>query len=219
MNQPYFLLIALFASLPAVLRVVDHPWNLAPAGAMAMFAGVHLRDKRWAFAVPLLALFASDLGLGLKHHNFKVYTFHELLPVVFLCHVAFIGMGRGVREYWRRIDAWTDAMKRRTASGDAPRKPDRTERAMAALGKPIALAMGTFCGATFFFLVTNFANWYVFDQRTFPKLVECYERAVPFFRNSLMGDAIFVTALFSAYAFVRRGLEAAPGREPEAERF
>lgn len=50
--------------LAAVLRIAPHPWNFTPVGAMALFSGAVLKDRRTAFAVPLLSLFAGDLFVG-----------------------------------------------------------------------------------------------------------------------------------------------------------
>lgn len=48
--------------------------------------------------------------------------------------------------------------------------------------------------------------------RTLPGLAECYVAAIPFFRNSLAGDAIFTTVLFGSFGVAERYL--ASLREP-----
>ena len=50
--------------MAALMRIVVHPWNFAPIGAMALFGGAALRRPVFAFAVPLAAMAASDLLLG-----------------------------------------------------------------------------------------------------------------------------------------------------------
>jgi hypothetical protein len=50
--------------LAAALRIAPHPWNFTPVGAMALFSGAVVRDRRLAFLFPLLALFAGDLFVG-----------------------------------------------------------------------------------------------------------------------------------------------------------
>jgi hypothetical protein len=48
----------------AALRLVPHPPNFTPIGAMALFSGAYL-GRRWlAFAAPLVAMLLSDLWLG-----------------------------------------------------------------------------------------------------------------------------------------------------------
>jgi hypothetical protein len=56
--------------LAAGVRIAPHPWNFTPIGAMAIFSGAILRDRRLALVFPLLTLFAGDLFVGL--YNFKV---------------------------------------------------------------------------------------------------------------------------------------------------
>ncbi len=60
-------------ALAAALRVVPHPWNFTPIGAMALFSGAVVGDRRIAFLFPLLMLFAGDIFTG----------FYNLLPLVY----------------------------------------------------------------------------------------------------------------------------------------
>jgi len=64
-NLLYRLLLTLVITLiAAALRIAPHLWNFTPVGAMALFSGALIRDRRMALAVPLLALFAGDLFVG-----------------------------------------------------------------------------------------------------------------------------------------------------------
>ena len=47
----------------AAFRLLPHPWNFTPIAAVALFSGVYLGGK-YAFSVPLLAMFLSDIFLG-----------------------------------------------------------------------------------------------------------------------------------------------------------
>jgi Family of unknown function (DUF6580) len=49
--------IACFILFAACGRILPHPWNLTPLGAMALFGGAKLRNP-WA-AFPLSALFVG----------------------------------------------------------------------------------------------------------------------------------------------------------------
>ncbi len=55
-----------------------------------------------------------------------------------------------------------------------------------------------------FFAVSNFGVWAFGDGVLYPKtlagLVDCYVRAIPFFRNSLVSMAVFLPLLFSRFA-------------------
>lgn len=88
------MLAAILIVLAAALRVVPHPWNFTPVGAMALFSGAVLRDRRAAFLLPLAAMFAGDVFIGL----------HKLLPVVYGSFLLSVLIGRWVvrpRSVWR----------------------------------------------------------------------------------------------------------------------
>ena len=65
----------------------------------------------------------------------------------------------------------------------------------------------TFAGSLLFFVVTNFGVW-ISSQVTYPYtfagLVQCYVSAIPFFRNSLLGDFVYVGALFGVYELAKK---------------
>lgn len=65
----------------AALRLAPHPWNFAPIGAMALFGGAVL-PGRWAFAVPLAALFLSDAALGFYAGWVWVYGSFALIVLI-----------------------------------------------------------------------------------------------------------------------------------------
>lgn len=67
------ILAAAMIILAAAVRILPHPWNFTPIGAMALFSGAIFRDRRVAFLFPLAALFAGDVFVGL----------HRLIPVVY----------------------------------------------------------------------------------------------------------------------------------------
>ncbi|MEP7279622.1 MAG: DUF6580 family putative transport protein [Bacteroidota bacterium] len=48
--------------IAALYRVVPgRPWGFAPQIAMALFGGAAIKDKKWAFALPIFSMFLSDL--------------------------------------------------------------------------------------------------------------------------------------------------------------
>ncbi len=52
-----------------------------------------------------------------------------------------------------------------------------------------------------FFLITNFSVWVFFNwyPHSWQGLVNCFVLALPFFRNSLVGDLFYTGLIFSAY--------------------
>jgi len=152
------ILAAAMIILAAVLRIVPHPWNFTPIGAMAIFSGAMFRDRRVTFLFPLAALFAGDLFVGL----------HRLMPVVYASFLLSVFIGTWLAK------------------------------------RPTILRIGgaVFLGALQFFLVTNFAVWQLF--RTYPHtltgLAACYIAGLPFFANTLAGDALYATLFFGTFA-------------------
>jgi hypothetical protein len=48
--------------IAALYRIIpNRPWGFAPQIAMALFAGAVIKDKKWAFALPIFSMFLSDL--------------------------------------------------------------------------------------------------------------------------------------------------------------
>jgi hypothetical protein len=61
MNKKRFLVLSGFILVAALSRMIPHPYNFAPMGAMAIFGAAYFSDKRFSFLVPLVAMFISDL--------------------------------------------------------------------------------------------------------------------------------------------------------------
>ena len=162
-NLLYRLVLALgIIALAAALRIAPHPWNFTPVGAMALFSGAVIKNRRLAFVVPLLALFLGDIFIG----------FHKLMPIVYASFLLSVAIG-----FWLR--------DRRTAR---------------------RISAATLLGAVQFFLVTNFAVWAfgLTYPRTSAGLVACYVAGIPFFWNTLAGDAVYAVLFFGTFALAER---------------
>ncbi|HET6918217.1 MAG TPA: DUF6580 family putative transport protein [Jiangellaceae bacterium] len=160
----------------AVSRVIPHPPNFTPIAAMALFGGAQFADRRLAFLVPLSAMFASDLVIGL----------HRLLPVIYACFALIVCLGFWVRQR-RSIFRITGA---------------------------------TLAGSVLFFVVTNFAVWAAGSlyPKTLEGLVAAYVAAIPFFRNTVLGDALYVVVLFGGFALIESMVAVLRDDSPAARR-
>ena len=87
MKNNRYLLLAGMVLAAAAVRLLPHPWNFTPIGAMALFGGAQFASKRAAFLMPLAALFLGDLVLGL----------HRLMPFVYGCFALTVCLGFWVR--------------------------------------------------------------------------------------------------------------------------
>lgn len=63
---------------------------------------------------------------------------------------------------------------------------------------------GTLASSFLFFLITNFAVWAAgsWYPKTLAGLFQCFTLAIPFFRNTILGDLFFVSLFFGIYELV-----------------
>jgi hypothetical protein len=76
------LLIFTMIVLAAALRLAPHPWNFTPIGAIALFSGAMLRDRRLAFLFPVLVMCATDVIIGFNKLSALVYASFLLSVVI-----------------------------------------------------------------------------------------------------------------------------------------
>lgn len=153
--------------LAAFSRLIPHPPNFAPIGAIALFGGASFADRRIAFVVPLVAMFLSDLALGILSGDLSLGV-HRLIPVVYGSFALIVCLG-----FWLR--------KRRTL---------------------VPIAGAVLASSLVFFVLTNFGVWALGSSypKTWEGLTACYVAGIPFFRNTLLGDAVYNTVLFGGIA-------------------
>lgn len=177
-----------------LIRLLPHPWNFTPVGALGLFGGARLRSG-WAYVLPLGVMAASDLLLYAIHGD-KPFN----LPV-YICFALTV--------LWGRLFLRN--------------------------GGAVRIAVLSVLTSLQFFLVTNFAAWWIlsvpFTQadgtRMAPLyapdlsgLVACYIAALPFARNQLFGDLFYTGLLFGSYALLQSGvLLPRRQREPAAARM
>lgn len=82
-KSPRFIVLSLLvlcaASTRALPLLIPHTWNFTAIGALAIFAGSQFGDKRFAFAIPLIAMALSDLFIG---HGFSLTVYIGLTSMV-----------------------------------------------------------------------------------------------------------------------------------------
>jgi len=55
-----------------------------------------------------------------------------------------------------------------------------------------------------FFIITNFGVWLIGYPKTWTGFVECYTLAIPFFRNSLLGDFFYSGVMILGFNYVQK---------------
>ncbi len=168
--------------LASLTRVIPHPPNFAPITAMALFGAATLKSRKLALVTPLIALFVSDLAIE-GLYRLGLRSGWALDPGMWVTYTAFLAI---------------------TVLGFVLRRHHA----------PVAVAGITLASSCFFFVFTNFAVWArgVLYPQTAEGLLLCYTAAIPFFHNTLLGDAVYATALFGGFALATRRV--ASLREP-----
>lgn len=81
------------------------------------------------------------------------------------------------------------------------------QSAQRSLGRVVGTVLGS---NMFFFLVTNFAQWpgNPLYSQDISGLFQSYVAAIPFYGNSLLGDAFYTSVLFGAWEMLGRSIPA-----------
>lgn len=157
-----FIIALSFISGGAALRLLPHPPNFAPIGALALFGGVYF-SKKLALIIPMAAMVISDIFIGSYEIKLMAFVYGSFLLSVIL------GFWLKKHKKWPAI-----------------------------LGSSILSAF-------LFFLLTNFAVWAFtpWYAKTLSGIVQCYLMALPFFKNTLLGELFYVFCFFGGYELVR----------------
>ena len=83
--------VAAAVVLAALSRVLPHPYNFTPIGAIALFGGTFLKNKKMAFIIPIAVLLFTDLLLQMINPGYAFYkgwiwvygTFALIIPLGF----------------------------------------------------------------------------------------------------------------------------------------
>ena len=97
MYRTRFVVLLGLILMVAALRLLPHPPNFAPVGAIALFGGACFADKRVALLAPLLAMLASDLAIGLVARNLWL-GLHPFLPFVYGSFMLIVCLGFWLRQ-------------------------------------------------------------------------------------------------------------------------
>ncbi|WP_373513076.1 DUF6580 family putative transport protein [Persicitalea sp.] len=84
-NNLRFVTLALLVITAALTRLLPHPFNFTPIGAIALFGGAYFSKKYLAFLIPLAAMLLSDAIIG----------FHSSMWAVYFSFVLIVAIGMG----------------------------------------------------------------------------------------------------------------------------
>jgi len=164
--------------MAGIARIVNHEmhlYNFAPVCALGLFSGAIIKDKRWAFLFPVLAQLLGDTYIALFTQWQGFYGIEQVCVYASLLLVTAMGIGMG------------------------------QPKALRVLGYTLG-------GAVVFFLLSNFGVWLSMEfgkvdlyhyGKGFTGLVNTYVAALPFFKNTLIGELSGSVLLFGAYQLLQ----------------
>lgn len=85
---PQVTLVMLLIAAAGLSRLIKIAPNVTAVGAMALFAGAYFQDRKLAYAIPLITMFATDLIIG----------FHRIMIPVYISFVITVFIGTLIRE-------------------------------------------------------------------------------------------------------------------------
>ncbi len=169
-----FGVISLLILLAAFSRLIPHPPNFTPVGAMALFGAAYFSKRYLAFAVPILAMWLSDLVLNNVVYAQYFDEFTLFYSGFYWTYSAFIVIG--IAGFF---------LLKRT-------KPQNI--LIASLTASILFFMVSNFGV--------WASGMMYPK-SFSGLIACYAAAIPFFQNTMMGDLIYSSVLFGVFEFAQ----------------
>ena len=185
MKNKRFLIITGFITLAVLSRVLPHPYNFTPLGAIALFGAAYFKDKKWAILIPLVAMWISDLLLNnlvysAFYEGFTLFNSGMIWVYGSLIVIALAGM--------KLFDKVTLP---RVVGG--------------AVGASVIFFLVSNFGA---WLASPI---YTPDLQG---LMASYTAALPFFHNTLGGDLVYCATLFGAFEYLKYRMPDLEGVEP-----
>lgn len=165
-----FGVLSLLALFAAFSRLFPHPPNFAPIGAMALFGAAYFSKKHIALILPIVAMWLSDLVINNVVYAQYFEGFTFFYQGFYWTYVAFIVIGVLGFFMLKKIQL-----------------------------KSVVFA--SLLAAILFFVISNFGVWAsgTMYPKNFSGLLACYTAAIPFFKNTLMGNLVYSGVLFGAF--------------------
>jgi hypothetical protein len=170
-----FLLLVIIAALYRVIP--GRPFGFAPQWAMAVFAGAVIKDKKWAFIIPVLSMFISDMLYQLLYTAgmTTMQGFYEGQWQNYLLFALLVFVGMAVR------------------------KLNVIQITLASVAAPTLY----FIASNFLVWASNGSTRGLDRPKTFNGLMLCYMDAIPFYRVSILATLVFSAILFGTYWLIR----------------
>lgn len=178
-NRRLILFTIILIALQTICKLLFAPkleWSgFSPFIAIALFSGFIIKERNMSFLLPLLALFISDAIIHLLYLN-NQFDFAGFYSGQWKNYLVLL---------LSTLIGW--GLKGRNYS---------------------TIAFGAVAAPTLFFLVSNFMVWQGTTEAVYARsiegLMDCYNKGLPFYQNSLIATLLFLPVILIVYNYLTR---------------
>jgi len=178
-NKSIIWAIVLLIIVAAFFRAIPgRPWGFVPHLALALFGGSVIKDKRWAFALPIFSIFLSDVLYQVLYTTgiFSIKGFYQDQWFMYLLYIGITLLGFTLKKI----------------------------NVLNVLFYSVAAPTIFFLASNFQYWLSGGAD--IRTQlplsRDFAGLMQSYNQALPFYPGSLAGTIVFSAILFGGYYLI-----------------
>ncbi|MEP7230268.1 MAG: DUF6580 family putative transport protein [Ginsengibacter sp.] len=183
-----FILLVVIASLYRIMP--GRPYGFAPQIAMAIFGGAIIRNKKFAFLMPLLSMFISDALYEILYRNGvgNMYGFYDGQITNYILFTSLTIFGFFIKNF------------------------NMGRIALASIAAPTAY----FIVSNFMVWLSNSPLAGLQRPKTFNGLLLCYSDGLPFYPWSVAATFVFSAILFGSYYLITNQSTKLAGQRIEA---
>lgn len=165
-----FGIISVMILFAAISRLLPHPANFAPIGGMALFGAAYYSKRYWAFIIPIVSMWISDVILnnvvyGQYFDHFVWFYSGSLFTYAAFALIVLLGMF-------------------------SLKKVKVPHLIVSALGASLIFFLVSNFGVWFSGMMY---------PKDFGGLMACYTAGIPFFKNTIAGDLVYTAVMFGAF--------------------
>ena len=179
-NKSIIWAVILVIVVAAFFRAIPgRPWGFIPHLSLALFGGAIIKDKKWAFALPIFSIFLSDVLYQILYTSgiFSIKGFYQGQWFMYLLYAGIVLLGFTMKKV-NVVNVFVYS---------------------------VAAPTLFFLVSNFQYWLMGGAD--IRTQlplsRDFTGLIQSYAQALPFYPGSLAGTLVFSTILFGGYYLLK----------------
>lgn len=170
-----FAIISLLILVTAFSRLIPHPQNFAPIGAMALFGAAYYNKKYFSFFIPIIAMFLFDIIDNNFIYSAMFDGFVLFYPGCFYTYFSFIVIALIGLGLLKKVKIQNVILSSLLAS------------------------------VVFFLISNfgSWASGLMPYTKDFSGLITCYAAGLPFFKNTILGDLFYCGVMFGVFELLQ----------------